>query len=110
MDLLPLPEVFPPLPVPQINNVPWSPNILTAFNLLNKAYERASTILRQEADSIRLRFHIDQLSNNFMPILEAMERQRIAENIPVDWLESAAAALGLLVVHLQEGIKGADSM
>lgn len=78
--------------------------------VLDGAYRRAQTILRQEADPIRLKYHVETFVTDMLPILEAMEADQVQENLPTEWLHSAAQAISLMVIHLQVAIDGADGM
>lgn len=102
-----LPHTFPQLQ-PAIVQLPWSPNILAAWNILNNGYDWAHNVLHQEADSICLRFHVEAIITDILPVLEAMESDKEQEGLSTEWLESAALALGLMVVHLEAAIDGAN--
>lgn len=102
-----LPREFPTLPS-RPDSAAWSPNVQTAHGLLLDTYHRAHAVLRQEADSVRLRYHIDTLLNDTLPVLEAMEEDAQQEGLSRNWLHSAAEALGLLVTHLQTAADSAE--
>lgn len=105
-----LPSNFPVFPRRSNLQPPWSPNLEAGWSILDGAYRRAQTILRQEADPIRLKYHVETLVTDMLPILEAMEADQVQENLPMEWLHSAAQAISLMVIHLQVAIDGADGM
>ncbi|KAJ6456832.1 hypothetical protein C8R47DRAFT_1082293 [Mycena vitilis] len=101
-----LPAQFPALPfTPQEFN--WSPDVLRAHTIITTAYERASTLLRQEeGDPLRLRIHSEQVLDKLVPILEALE----PEVGDYGWLEASASALGELTVQLQRSALVAEGI
>jgi hypothetical protein len=92
---------FPPLPPASSLDQPWSVNVTNAHRVLSESYTRACRVLFQESDALQVKFHIDTLANDMVPILEAMEHAASEEGIPQNWMMSAATALGSLVVSLR---------
>lgn len=100
------PAQFPALPLtPEEFN--WSPDVLQVHNIIVAAYDRASTLLRQEeADPLRLRIHSEQVLDKLVPLLEAL----VPEVGDQTWLEACASALGEIVVELERSALAADGM
>ncbi|KAF7987119.1 hypothetical protein HWV62_321 [Athelia sp. TMB] len=78
-----------------------------AHQIIDDIYTRALRVLRQDdSDPLRPHFHIDSISSDAIPVLEALERD---EELHMDgmsqWLEEVAAVLGHLVVHLHRAAK-----
>jgi hypothetical protein len=107
-----LPEELPQLPH---SLLPWSANILSAYQLLSNIYRNARSILRHDAaDPLRVAFHIDAITSDAIPVLSAME---VEDNWDLDngpklseeWLVACAEIFGHLVVILRriaEQIRG----
>jgi hypothetical protein len=101
-----LPAQFPPLPLTS-EEFNWSHDILHAHKIIATAYDRASTLLRQEeGDPLRLRIHSEQVVDKLVPILEAL----VPEVGDQTWLETCANALGELAVKLERSAIIADGM
>jgi hypothetical protein len=100
------PAQFPPLPrTPEEFN--WSHDVLQAHDIIATAYERASTLLRQEeGDPLRLRIHSEQVVDKLVPVLEAL----VPEVGDQTWLKACANALGELTVQLERSATIADGM
>jgi hypothetical protein len=96
------PAMFPPLP-PSLEP---SANIEAAHRVLTDIYRHASVLLQQEdADPLRIAFHVDSITSDAIPVLCAMEREGGSEHsptrLPEEWLQAGAQVLGELVVALQ---------
>lgn len=95
-----LPTALPQFPSRMLNQNPWSANIRTAHDTLSDIYRRAHRILSQEdADPIQLTFHIDAVSGDAIPLLEALARDPQGHEMQ-DWLSHTAHLLGDLFVLL----------
>lgn len=92
-------RVFPPLPEHPVN-APWSPNTYYAHKIMADTFRHASTILLQDADANRLKFHAEALTSDILPILEALEEHAQEENFPLPWLYSCTEAVGRLIFDL----------
>ncbi|KAF8531102.1 hypothetical protein JB92DRAFT_2692908 [Gautieria morchelliformis] len=96
-----LPGSFPTLHGPG----PPSNNIYQAHKVISDSYNNSLQLLRQDdQDPLRFHFHLDRLQNRIIPLFRALS----VENVPEDWLESGAHALGKLLVALWVAIKGAE--
>lgn len=106
----PAQDLFPPLPAlnpPEI----WSINIQNAHHTLSTAYNSSQQLLQlDDSDALRLRFHAERIENEIVPVLEAMETHVEIPCIPRAWLESAAYALGHLIVRLSTAIVGVEEL
>ncbi|KAJ7810621.1 hypothetical protein B0H13DRAFT_2384496 [Mycena leptocephala] len=100
------PAQFPALPLtPEEFN--WSPDVLRAHDIITTAYERPSTLPRQEEpDPLRLRIHSEQIVDKLVPILEAL----VPEVGDQNWLEASAHALGQITVDLQRSAITAEGI
>ncbi|KAK7063405.1 hypothetical protein R3P38DRAFT_3301282 [Favolaschia claudopus] len=89
-----LPESLPSLPS---NELPWSTNVNSGYQVLNDGYVRAIQALQQEAnDSTRYNIICSNIINNLLPVLEGM-----AQEVPWDWIEATAEVFGPLVYELK---------
>ncbi|KAJ7434642.1 hypothetical protein B0H11DRAFT_2208152 [Mycena galericulata] len=70
--------------------LPWSGNVEHAYQITATTFNLASQVLTQEADSSRLRFHGNALTEEVIPLLVQMEIHAQEESIPVAWLHSCA--------------------
>jgi hypothetical protein len=95
-----LPTALPQLPSCMLNQNPWSANILTAHDSLSDMYRRAHHILnKKDADPIQLTFHIDTISGDAIPLLEALAHDPQGLEMQ-DWLSHTAHLLGNISVLL----------
>lgn len=95
-----VPNTFPYLPSRTLIQAPWSANILTAHDTLSDIYRHAYRILNQEdADPLQLTFHIETVSGDAIPLLEALARDPQGREMQ-DWLSYTAHLLGDLSVLL----------
>lgn len=90
---------LPPLPA-RSNGQPWSDNVEHAFQIISTTFNRAEQVMSQEADSARLQYHADALTEDVIPLLIQMEIHAPQESIPVPWLHSCARISTELVVQL----------
>lgn len=91
--------MLPPLPAPS-NNVAWSPAVYQAYDVISEMYDRAAHVHHQEAESGRLKFHAESLTQDAVPILLALEEHAAEENIPVPWIHSLTTAVAGLIAQL----------
>jgi hypothetical protein len=103
-----LPEVFPGLPGSPGLNSSWAANVVRAHEVMCDVYRRAVRVLRQDdSESLQLMFHIDSISSDAIPLLEALE-DSVAElgfQFPQPWLHNCAEIFGRLVLLLRETAK-----
>ena len=83
---------FPPLPNDRDN--PWPANVQAAHAIISESFHRITNLLRQDdLDPIQLNHYASTLTNETIPILEAMENDRNLD-LPQGWLQDAATHLG----------------
>jgi len=93
---------FPELP-PPLNDNPWSPNVYHAYQVMADIHRNATRASRQgDNDPMRLRFHRENLINDCVPLLVALETYAEDEHLPTPWIHSCAESLGALVSQLQQ--------
>lgn len=97
--------------LPETKN--WSAEIQAAYENIQHTYDHAIRVLRAEgADPTRIAFHVDAISSNALPILEALtpnasntdsdsESDEMSESLPVKWLADVAMVLGCVVSGLE---------
>lgn len=94
---MPQPGQFPPLPDAQAGAQPWSRDVQQAFGIIAGHYSSAVRLLREEDTNYsRLRYHSDRLTNETVPLLDALHTEVASEQ----WIVSACEALGQLVIQL----------
>jgi hypothetical protein len=72
-------------------DIPWSPSVLAAYEILHNATTRAASLLQYGLhDPLRLKLCIEVLHNDAFPLLVALENSAEAENIPQEWLIACA--------------------
>lgn len=91
--------VFPSLPV-RAGGLPWSGNVEHAYQIISTTFNLAAPVLTQEADSSRLRFHANALTEEVIPLLAQMEIHAQEESIPVHWLHSCTRLTAELAIRL----------
>jgi hypothetical protein len=91
--------VLPPLPHHPAGGQ-WSDNVEQAYEIISAAYDLASQVLTQEAESNRLRFHAETLTEESIPLLSEMEAHAQEESIPIPWLHSCARLMAKLIYEL----------
>lgn len=95
-------------PLPN-RTVPWPPNILAAYQIIDECCTRAYNMLHQaDMDPIRLRIQQEKLTSDVFPLLLVLEQVAHAEQIPQQWLLASAEATRDLVASLQEARENAD--
>lgn len=92
-------RALPPLPH-HPENAPWSPNVYHAYQVMVDSFRHASSVLVQDADSNRLKFHAENATQDLVPILQAFEDHAAEENIPLPWVHSCTEVVGQLIVDL----------
>lgn len=90
---------LPPLPA-RSNGQPWSNNVEHAYQLISMSFSHAEQVMSQEADSSRLQYHADALTEDVIPLLVEMEVYAQQESIPIPWLHSCAISATELVFQL----------
>jgi hypothetical protein len=63
-------------------------------------FRHGAKILLQDADANRLQFHVENLTNELVPILQALEVHAEEENVPIPWIHSCTEHVGHLIVDL----------
>ena len=87
-------QAFPDLPARDY----WSPDVLLAHEILQRVYQQATQLLRQEeCDPLRLRIHSDQICHRMVPLLEALHHE-VGDNA---WVTVCAHRLGRLTSELE---------
>ena len=94
------PPYFPYLP----QDTSYPANILVAHDTISEIYQHAIQILAHEdADPLRLSFHCDVITNDALPLLEAVgEDLGVAGCSSRDWLVAATMALASVTARLQD--------
>ena len=97
-------SLFPPLP--QHNLGGWPADIHAAHEVIRKAYDHATCVLQSDGfpDPTQVAFHINALSSNALPILEALIPSSASdedEHLPLEWIVGVAELLGQAVQDLQ---------
>ena len=88
------PQHFPGLPNARRHDA----RILEAHGIISSSYNAASSLLQQEStDHLRLRIHAERLSNQTIPLLEALERDLQDDA----WVTEAATAVVNLIDNLR---------
>ena len=87
-------------------DAPWTAAVHQAHQLLDTAVRHALRALRQESDSVRLRFHREQLATECIPILHALESLR--EEDLMLWLHSSTEVVGKLIMRLSNAAEAVD--
>jgi hypothetical protein len=90
----------------------WSANIHAAHRVICNLYRHASAVLHlEDADPAQVSFHINAVTSDALPILQAMEDEppslfsdasSESSRLPCEWLSAAAQQLGNLVVALRD--------
>lgn len=84
----------------------WSPNVLRAYTLIDRAYGRALLVLREgEQDIHRLRIHADRVVARIFPLIMALER----EGMDIDWVRNTAELLASIVLRLEQNAHEVDN-
>jgi hypothetical protein len=92
---------FPSLPQPSAEHGPWSTSLLCAHKRLAAACAYADTLLSQDnCEPLRFKIQIEQLTNDCLPLIEAMELMR-TDLLPREWIDEAVKVLAKQVVELQ---------
>ncbi|KAG6374552.1 hypothetical protein JVT61DRAFT_3897 [Boletus reticuloceps] len=87
-------QAFPPLPARDY----WSPDIHHAHEILQDAYQHAVGLLQQEdGDPLRIRIHADQISQQMVPLLEALHH----EVGDINWTMLCVETFGELLCMLE---------
>ncbi|CAK5266042.1 unnamed protein product [Mycena citricolor] len=89
-----------PLFLPPPDGHVWSTNAVEAAQQLSLGYEHALAVLNRETDINQVRYHLKHVASNLVPILKAFEHHAVEEGIPMDWICSAAQAVGKLMKAL----------
>jgi hypothetical protein len=97
---------LPPLP----DDHPWSPNIYHAYQIITDTFTNATNTLWEEADPIRIKYHIEMLTDDTIPILVALESRAQEERLPLPWLHSCVEIIGGLIVRLCHAYETADGL
>lgn len=103
-----LPDGFPRLPGHPNPSQGWPANVYKAHEVMSDVYRRAFRILRQdESDPLQLLFHIDAVSSDAIPLLEALENSEaeLGFRFSMPWLLDSAELCGKLVLYLREAAK-----
>ena len=88
---------FPELPDPPPGHG-WPPNVVTAQNRIQEIFEHASSVLNHGGlDGVRLGIQLDRLTNDCIPLLEAMADMPI---LPELWLCNSVIAVESLIDDL----------
>ncbi|KAJ6624167.1 hypothetical protein B0H10DRAFT_2212903 [Mycena sp. CBHHK59/15] len=90
---------LPPLP-PHPEDVPWSPNVHHAYQYMADTFRHAAKVLLQDADTNRLQYHAETVTQELVPILQALEENAAEENLPLPWIYSCTQVVGSLIVDL----------
>ncbi|KAG1848048.1 hypothetical protein DFJ58DRAFT_796677, partial [Suillus subalutaceus] len=93
--------------LPETKN--WSAEIQAAYENIQHTYDHAIRVLRADgAEPTRIAFHVDAISSNALPILEALtpdadntDSDEMSESLPVKWLADVAMVLGCVVSGLE---------
>ncbi|KAG1886264.1 hypothetical protein F4604DRAFT_1917997 [Suillus subluteus] len=101
------PSLLLSLPLlPETKN--WSAEIQIAYENVQHMYNHAIQVLQaDEADPTHIAFHVDAISSNALPILEALvpdsdiNSDDMLESLPVKWLADVATILGCVVSRLE---------
>ena len=104
------PTSFPLLPPPAHSSA-WPGDVQTAYTSIRNFYTHALELLSLDnTDPLRLRFHLSRIYDEAIPLLIALEDDRGTsfQPVPVEWLEEAANALGLLAVKLEQAVVGTE--
>lgn len=95
-----LPSLFPPLPPCPSESGLWEPSVRESRDRIATEYERIHMLLQQEGcDPLQISYHIDNVVNDSVPLLEAME---LDEQVPIEWLHTGAKLLGEVVCRLKD--------
>jgi hypothetical protein len=103
-----LPESFPGLPGFQKPNSSRAANVIQAHEVMSDVYHHVIHVLRQDnSEPLQLMFHIDCVSLDTIPLLEALEdsEAELGFQFPQSWLHSCAEMFGQLVLLLRETAK-----
>ena len=103
-------DALPPLPA-HPDGLLWSPAVQDAYTAISEAYTRAQQLLNlDDTDPLRMRFHLERLRGEMIPILLAMEEEALhsPNGVPMEWLEAMAVQLGSLVAHLVAAVEGTE--
>jgi hypothetical protein len=90
---------FPPLPLPtDPANPAWPSAVANAHTSLTQSFMHTQQVLQtEEAETLRLKYHRDQIIHDQLPILQGMEATQL---LPRAWLEAASLAFGKQVVQI----------
>lgn len=99
---------FPILPLTSNEQVSWSAKLIRAHKRLANACANVDTLLAQDDyEPLRLKIYIEKLTNDCLPLLEAMESMQ-SDILPREWIEAAAKGLAERAVKLQGAISIAN--
>ena len=99
---------IPPLP-DHPHSTPWSANVYQAYQIISDNCRNAMEVLLQEADTIRLKLHVEMLISNVVPILKGLELHFEHEGIPKDWLRHCTKIVGNQIVQLCQACMTAEN-
>lgn len=93
---------FPNLPQPSPEHGHWSANLFRAHQQISAACAHADILLNQdECDPLRLKVHLEKLTEDCLPLLEAMEMNEY-DLLPKDWITEAVESLAHRVIDLHK--------
>ena len=99
-----LPASFSSLPGPGPPSH-WGYNTVKAHEIISQHYVQALHVLRwEDGDPLQLRYHIQRLKGQVVPLLRNME-----STLPGAWISISAHCLGRLLHELEEAAKNADT-
>ena len=93
--------VFPPsIPALPLRVTPWPVNLLAAYDTLAEIYQHALRAWDQEdADPLRLNYHLGSLDNDGKQLLLAIEEDPIGSEL-AEWLIQSAELIVQLYVSI----------
>lgn len=95
---------FPSLPLTS----DWSAKLTCAHKWLANACANVDALLAQDDNEpLRFKIYIEKLTNDCLPLLEAMELME-SDVLPREWIEVAAKGLGERVVKLRHAMSIAN--
>ena len=84
----------------------WGDSIVTAHGIISQHYTQALHVLRREdGDQLRLRYHIERLKGQVVPLLRSMESMQLLGA----WISTSARCIGQLMHELEEAATNADT-
>lgn len=87
----------------------WASNIHEAHQIMNNAVHHANSVLSTESDPLCLKYHIESLTTDIVPIPFALEDSAVSEGLPTSWLHECTEIIGALIMKLCKARDCADA-